>query len=48
MPDEVFITNSIQEIVAITEIDQLGKYAARGGKLTNRLFTEYKREAYNS
>ena len=42
--DEVFITNSIQEIVAITEIDQLGKYAARGGRLTNRLFTEYKKK----
>lgn len=41
--DEVFITNSIQEIVAITEIDQIGKYAGRCGELTNRLFTAYKK-----
>ncbi|MGM9927975.1 MAG: aminodeoxychorismate lyase [Bacillus sp. (in: firmicutes)] len=40
--EEVFITNSIQEIVAIREIVDVGKYKGASGQVTNALFGAYK------
>lgn len=41
--DEVFLTNSIQEIVAIKEIYNVQQYQGKAGYFTNSLFEEYKK-----
>ena len=46
--DEVFLTNSIQEIVSIKIIDQVGEYAGKKGEVTNRLFNAYKQNRVTS
>lgn len=40
--DEVFLTNSVQEMVAINEIDKVGRFQGRDGEITNMLFKEFK------
>ncbi|PLT33049.1 aminodeoxychorismate lyase [Bacillus sp. V5-8f] len=40
--DEVFCTNSIQEIYSLSQIDGIGVYPGRSGKITNLLYDAYK------
>ena len=40
--EEVFLTNSVQEIIAIKEIKHIGKYQGVKGPVTTTLFQQYK------
>lgn len=42
--DEVFLTNSIQEIVAIDQLVEQATFAGVEGSVTNALFIEYKKQ----
>ncbi|CAH0347603.1 aminodeoxychorismate lyase [Bacillus sp. CECT 9360] len=39
--DEVFCTNSIQEIFSLREVENIGVYQGAGGKVTRLLFSQY-------
>ncbi|WP_409303681.1 aminodeoxychorismate lyase [Peribacillus sp. SCS-155] len=40
--EEVFYTNSVQEIVAITEIESVAKYKGKAGQAVKAIFNQYK------
>ena len=46
--EEVFLTNSIQEIVAINKLIEIGVYQGAAGKITQALYQQYKLERTSS